>query len=180
MSIPFTWIYLMYDPFTDLYKIGKSDNPEERLKQLCNPKAYGTIPAAPTEYCLVEAWLCPERTEGELHEHFQSVRIRGEWFNLASYFEVPPYEEDEVRFRVGEMLAKWERLIEEGSYALERDSQAIYSLRCDLENRDYLLEQIESAKLLGYLPPEPCHWWSHPPTVLLEEPVQEVSEDVAF
>jgi hypothetical protein len=81
MSIPFTWIYLIHDPFTGLYKIGKSDNPEVRLKQLCSPSG-GTIAAAPSDYQLVDAWLAPEETEDYLHEMFADARVRGEWFTL--------------------------------------------------------------------------------------------------
>lgn len=85
MSIPFSWIYLIYDPYTKLYKIGKSDNPDARLKQLSSPSNYGTIPACPTQYHLLEAWLCPEETERELHQAFNAVRIRGEWFDLDKW-----------------------------------------------------------------------------------------------
>lgn len=86
MSIPFTWIYLIHDPHTQLYKIGKSDNPAMRIKQLCSPSSYGTIPAAPTEYQLIEAWLAPEAMERELHEAFSDIRVRGEWFDFRAYF----------------------------------------------------------------------------------------------
>lgn len=85
MSIPFSWIYLIYDPYTKLYKIGKSDNPDARLKQLSSPSNYGTIPACPTQYHLLEAWLCPEETERGLHQVFADVRVRGEWFDLDKW-----------------------------------------------------------------------------------------------
>lgn len=86
MSIPFTYVYLIHDPFTNLYKIGKADNPEARLKTLCSPSSYGTIPAAPTDYVLIDAWLCPESTERRLHELFSEMRVRGEWFQLSPEF----------------------------------------------------------------------------------------------
>ena len=87
MSIPFTWIYLIHDPHTRLYKIGKSDNPDQRIKQLCNPSSYGTIPAAPTEYELIEAWLAPEQAEREIHAAFADARVRGEWFDFRTVFD---------------------------------------------------------------------------------------------
>ena len=79
MSIPFTYVYLIYDPHTGLYKIGQSDDPEKRLKQLCNP---GTVMAAPSEYELKQAWLCPPSIEKEFHQEFAEYRVRGEWFDL--------------------------------------------------------------------------------------------------
>lgn len=88
MSIPFTWVYLIFDPHTKLFKVGKSDNPSQRLKQLSNGSNYGTIPAAPMDYRLLEAWLCPEATEPALHQFLANVRVRGEWFDLAKHFGI--------------------------------------------------------------------------------------------
>jgi hypothetical protein len=80
MSIPFTWLYLIYDPFTDLWKIGRSDDPQKRLEDL---KRVSTILAAPTEgYRLVEAWLCPQELESHFHNVFADQRVRGEWFEF--------------------------------------------------------------------------------------------------
>lgn len=92
MSIPFTWVYLIFDPFTGLHKIGKSDNPTVRLKQLCCPSG-GTIAAAPSDYELVDAWLAPEETEVAMHNLFADHRVRGEWFNLESVGTDKIYEE---------------------------------------------------------------------------------------
>jgi len=80
MPIPYTWVYLIHDEFTNLYKIGKSDAPEDRLKTLLKAD---TIRAAPPLYTLVEAWLCPEHTERNLHIRFSELRERGEWFRLG-------------------------------------------------------------------------------------------------
>lgn len=115
MSIPFTWIYLIHDPHTQLYKIGKSDNPDMRIKQLCSPSSYGTIPAAPTEYQLIEAWLAPEAMERELHEAFSDIRVRGEWFDFRAYF---PTDDAPLSFLVQEHIeTEWfksrDRLIAE-------------------------------------------------------------------
>jgi hypothetical protein len=85
MSIPFTWIYLIYDPHTKLFKVGKSDDPRMRLKQLCKPSTYGTVPAAPTEYTLIEAWFAPENAEKVVHEDYKKFRVRGEWFDFSSW-----------------------------------------------------------------------------------------------
>ena len=80
MSIPFTWVYLIHDPFTGLYKIGRSDNPEKRFKDLCRQE---TKLAAPSDYELLEAWLAPDETEVFLHRTFARLRVRGEWFKLG-------------------------------------------------------------------------------------------------
>lgn len=85
MSIPFTWIYLVCDPYTGLFKIGKSDDPHARLKQLCSISNGATIPAAPQEYVLVEAWLCRPEEESNLHRRYAAQRVRGEWFNFDEH-----------------------------------------------------------------------------------------------
>src|SRR5687767_13605274 len=129
MSIPFTWVYLLYDPYTTLFKIGKSDDPEARHKQLCAPSTNGTIAAAPTNYQLVEAWLAPVPTEKSLHDYFQSVRVRGEWFDLTQHYEVACYESEEVAYRISSLLAKWPRFhCDQTTFQQESDSQRIYSL----------------------------------------------------
>lgn len=87
MGTNYTWVYLMYDPFTNLYKIGRSDDPEQRLNQLRNPANFGTIPAAPTEYVLIEAWLVPDTMEALFHRRFADYRVRGEWFDMSSFIE---------------------------------------------------------------------------------------------
>lgn len=81
MSMQYTYVYLIRDNDTGLHKIGKSDNPEQRLKQLtCQP----TILASDLDYKLVDAWLCLPSMEATLHDEFAESRIRGEWFDLDS------------------------------------------------------------------------------------------------
>lgn len=82
MSIPFTYLYLIYDPFTKLSKIGRSDDPIKRLKQL--NASSGTILAAPQEYKLIQMWQVPLEMELEIHDQFAEDRIRGEWFELST------------------------------------------------------------------------------------------------
>lgn len=154
MSIPFTWVYLIYDPFTDYYKIGKSDAPETRLKQLCNPSSYGTIPAAPTNYQLLEAWLCPEQTEAELHEYFASVRERGEWFELSRFFDIPARESYEITHRVSglQMLKFRERLYTGGFFALEIAEWELWRVRESIPRTSLLLYLLDRAKSQGVEP----------------------------
>lgn len=107
MSIPYTWIYLIHDPYTDLYKIGKSDTPEKRLDDL---KRNGTILAAPTDgYCLIEAWLCPTDLEKHFHKEFEDRRVRGEWFVL----------DHDDRFHLQSSLSWYRRYLNDGSRSHE-------------------------------------------------------------
>lgn len=82
MPIPYTWIYLFHDPFTGLYKIGKSDDPNKRLKEL--NKSPSTILPTPNNFTFVDAWLAPVQKEGELHRTYAAQRRRGEWFALTA------------------------------------------------------------------------------------------------
>jgi hypothetical protein len=140
MSIPFTYLYLIYDPFTQFYKIGKSDKPGERHKQLCSPSSYGTIPAAPTDYQLLAAWLCPESAEKEFHTQFESVRVRGEWFDLAAYYSITePRHEYDIEAKFDEMLSRWARWNSEGGFGDPPVS----------DNLEW--EQYENKRLKGYV-----------------------------
>lgn len=153
MSIPFTWIYLIYDPYTRLFKIGKSDNPNERVKQLSNPKAYGTIPAAPTDYWLVEAWLCPESREAELHEDYRDYRIRGEWFDLYAAADIDRDGEirlfllkDHFESRGMENYVRWCNRDTRTSDDLEYYKVRVVKLQVALNKAN------QRAALLGYAP----------------------------
>lgn len=75
-----TWIYLIRDNSTGLHKIGFSQNPEKRLKNLCRQS---TLLPTPNDFILVEAWWHLTETETKLHALFESSRVRGEWFNLS-------------------------------------------------------------------------------------------------
>lgn len=65
------YIYLIFDPFSRLTKIGKSKNPKKRFKAIrtSNPNA--------------ELFFYSEKySEEELHEKFKNKREVGEWFSL--------------------------------------------------------------------------------------------------
>lgn len=67
-------IYLMFDPPTTYFKIGKSYSPKTREY---------TLQAQAPQTTLVCYWEdCPSVTERTLHEGFKEVRVRGEWFQL--------------------------------------------------------------------------------------------------
>lgn len=65
------YVYLIFDPFSRLTKIGKSKNPKVRLKQarIFNPK------------CEL-LFISMEHNESILHEKFIDKKINGEWFSL--------------------------------------------------------------------------------------------------
>jgi hypothetical protein len=171
MSIPFTWVYLIYDPFTELYKIGKSDNPEARRKQLCCPGTNGTIAAAPTDYELHEAWLAPELTEAQLHEVYADCRVRGEWFHLT--------DEDLESLRY--LLSEYKRFVEHGLKAVEdadQSSREWYEAFCQADSDRVLYRMaLEKAGLLGFAEAQKLLYPA--PTVNLDRPTHEIAEAVA-
>jgi hypothetical protein len=135
MSIPHTWIYLIFDPYTELTKIGKSDNPQKRLKEL---RSTPTILAAPTNYSLIEAWMGPESIERDLHEEYADDRMRGEWFDLSEQ------QRNDIQIK----MAWFQRYKEKHAYAYElfKDMHD-QKFKATLENKrlkrqiDSLLEQ---------------------------------------
>jgi len=70
------WIYLIEQQGTNLYKIGISKNPEERVKQLqtANGVKLDLIKQFKTEF--------DYKLERVLHRHFQSKKTIGEFFEL--------------------------------------------------------------------------------------------------
>ncbi len=148
MSIPFTWVYLIYDPHTMLFKIGRSDNPEARLKQLQTPASYGTIPAAPTDYMLIEAWLMPESREAELHTYYQRCRIRGEWFDLLAFFGEGDWIDVKEHFEL--LHSEWHALKRGNS--LTYDTALMWRRRCEEQDEinEHLRTQLQIAVLKGF------------------------------
>lgn len=107
MPTPFTWIYLIHDLFTDWHKIGQSDDPKARLRELTRKPS--TILPIPNDFVLKEAWFCPASKEAEFHKQFSHLRKRGEWFALS---------EDEIDV-IESDLYKHERLISSDSKYVE-------------------------------------------------------------
>lgn len=67
------YLYVAYDPKTDLSKIGISSKPLQRLTQI------GTTTVPVILEPSLEAGLC----EKALHRHFMDKQHHGEWFELA-------------------------------------------------------------------------------------------------
>jgi hypothetical protein len=68
---PKTYVYLIYDKLSRLFKIGQSNNPEKRIKALC---------ISNTNLKLI--YYTDTHTEKELHNKYNSLRVSGEWFAL--------------------------------------------------------------------------------------------------
>lgn len=78
----FTFIYLIRDRLTGLTKIGRSNNPENRLKQL---KKQDTLMPVANDFFIIDTWEDYAFTEQMLHNKYQEKRVRGEWFNLSNF-----------------------------------------------------------------------------------------------
>lgn len=78
---PPAYIYLIRDEFTGLYKIGRSKDPERRLKDLRQELTKLPIQF---NFHLLGVWLTSEPVgiEGFIHDVFDDQRVRGEWFDL--------------------------------------------------------------------------------------------------
>lgn len=70
------YVYLMWGAGTGLYKIGISDQPERRRRQLAN--------ASGLDVRIVSVWEVwnARETERVLHRYFRDVRREGEWFQM--------------------------------------------------------------------------------------------------
>lgn len=71
-----SYIYIMED--RGIYKIGKADNVNKRLKQMETGNPYIKI----HYYGKVKDWIGSEK---HLHNLFKCKNVKGEWFNLDSY-----------------------------------------------------------------------------------------------
>ncbi|MFW5847570.1 MAG: GIY-YIG nuclease family protein [bacterium] len=71
------YIYLMRSEETGTYKIGKSKNPEKRLKQL------QTGSSEKLELILKFNTKYPSLVESAMHNRFSHLKKHGEWFDLS-------------------------------------------------------------------------------------------------
>lgn len=76
-----TWVYLIKDLDTGYYKIGYSKQPVKRLTQL---RKQPTLLPKPNRFTLTEAWIGSIDDERYLHNWFDDVQVRGEWFALSN------------------------------------------------------------------------------------------------
>jgi hypothetical protein len=76
----FTCIYLIRDHDTGYTKIGRSDDPERRMKQITRQD---TLLPRPNNFSMLRAWDDYPYMEKLLHKEFADKRKRGEWFELS-------------------------------------------------------------------------------------------------
>jgi len=63
--------YVIYDSLSDIYKIGRSENPKKRLS---------TLQISNKNISIV--LICDDDVESLLHDRFSEKSVYGEWFNL--------------------------------------------------------------------------------------------------
>lgn len=68
-----TFIYLIHNADDKAYKIGKSDNPTTRLKQLQTGNARSILK-------LLYTFSAEDSVEYKIHEDLEDFRLNGEWF----------------------------------------------------------------------------------------------------
>jgi hypothetical protein len=139
MSLSFTWVYLVYDPDTKLHKIGRSDDPEVRLKQLLRD---GTKGPKPREWVLEQAWLLPYGTEESLHVQYGNFHVHGEWFDLFAAYD--PCERRQIPLIFG---AEFERCsywypVDDGDLDVHQN----YVLRQQLTQKEDELNRLRIEK----------------------------------
>lgn len=74
-----TYIYLIRDKATGCVKIGRSRDPEARLKQLVRQD---TLMPKANEFTMLFYWRGYTTTEKFLHMQYAEKHVRGEWFDL--------------------------------------------------------------------------------------------------
>ena len=96
----FTYIYLIKDRRTGLTKIGRSNEPQTRLKTLIRQD---TLLPEPNDFYFVFCWGDYAYKEKILHRQFEKQRIRGEWFDLSDedIEEIRDLHNDEKDFFTG-------------------------------------------------------------------------------
>lgn len=75
------YIYLIRDFRTHFTKIGFSDNPYRRLKELTREP---TLLPQPFNFKIIDAFQGTIQEEKRLHLIFSPWRVRGEWFDLCT------------------------------------------------------------------------------------------------
>jgi len=77
----FTNIYIIRDQDTGYHKIGRSNDPEARLRQLVKQD---TLLPTPNNFVIVWVWPDIPHKERMLHRVYADKRVRGEWFDLSA------------------------------------------------------------------------------------------------
>ena len=75
-------VYILHDPISGWYKIGKSKNAIKRKKDIERGTVANFYFAAIFHLC-IENSSTESKLECELHRRFEDFRVAGEWFNLT-------------------------------------------------------------------------------------------------
>jgi hypothetical protein len=98
------YIYLMRDDRSGFVKIGFSQDPIRRLKQITHES---TLLPEPLNFRLVDAFRGTQKEEQRLHQVFAQYRVRGEWFDLCFWRYMTLVDAFDCRERMPGM--QWER-----------------------------------------------------------------------
>ena len=114
------FLYLFRNPFSNLCKIGVTNNPKTRLRQLTNSSGM-EIQALIVLQLQPDVDEHPIVIEKFLHEHFSSKRTNGEWFSLSVrdilaisrlIYEIDGDDiRDSIRFFLSTQPRKWDILM---------------------------------------------------------------------
>jgi predicted GIY-YIG superfamily endonuclease len=77
-----TYVYVI-ESSSGHFKIGISDNPARRMRQLTRTK--GPFDYSLIFFCGFDDRKTAREIEAHLHEEFRHARARGEWFSLSAY-----------------------------------------------------------------------------------------------
>ena len=77
-----TFVYLFRNPITKLCKVGVTDNPLRRLRQICTSSGM-EVENLITLKCEVDYDEDPKFIEQFIHKHYKKKREIGEWFNFS-------------------------------------------------------------------------------------------------
>lgn len=79
------YVYVLYNPESELVKIGKTKNPQERFTSLTNQN--GTK----FRYYITKPMYIERIVEKVMHDRFHRFRVKGEWFKNISFDDVVTY-----------------------------------------------------------------------------------------
>ena len=75
------YLYIIQSDFTGMIKIGRSKDPNKRLKQLQTGN--------PNKLRLIASFKGEGWKEKNLHERLEKFRLEGEWFNINCVGSIP-------------------------------------------------------------------------------------------
>ena len=83
-------LYIIQSDKTGMIKIGRSKDPEKRLKQLQTGN--------PNKLKLIACFKNEGWREKQIHESLRAYRLKGEWFSYDSVGSIPIYLYEKIIF----------------------------------------------------------------------------------